>query len=382
MVSDLQKAETLKRRLQPLILAEEVISSVSADVKRPPRQIKSLYQEWIADVSTFEQLEYLPAARDPEGHFRRWLAVRLENPFHISDHILKIVRKRYDIDFTTKLYMIVWWQEIAWAQRHRLADNAFTASKAGFFLAKAEVDPKEVFLEIADLYASAAMTAEYRNSPLQEMSPEEIRHTDLMPDFVPLFLQYTNKFLIDKLGTLSSDQINQTAQAAARKERAERMKLMTERAVSHAERFPMCRDLSVIRIAMNQKLSSNDLFLVEKLFLDRVRTGAIQLTPGSITPQTSFVTLLADRAELKAALKEAHARFAHEFQGPDIWNIVGFQRKWIDSLPEAYSYITNLMRKLGAWQGLLAEEERTMPYDAVCDFGFYVQEQERTTNDR
>jgi hypothetical protein len=377
MVSDLQKAETLKRRLQPLVLSEDIIAGVAADVKRNPRQLKSLFQEWIADVSTFDQNEYLPAARDPEGHFRRWLTVRLNDPFHISDLILKIVRKRYDIDFTTKLYMIVWWQEIAWAQRHRLADNAFTASKAGFFLAKAESDPKEVFLAIADLYASAVMTAEYRNSPLQEMAPEEIRHTDLMPDFVPLFLQYTNKFLSDKLSTLSSDQITQTAQAAARKERSERMKLMTERAVAYAERYPMCHDLSLIRIAMNQKLSSNDLFLLEKLFLDRVRSGLIQLSPGSITPQTSFVTLLADRSALKAALKETHNQYGHQFQGPDIWNIVGLQRKWIDGLPEAYGYMTNLMRKLGSWQELLAVDARTMPYDAISDFGFYLLEQDR-----
>lgn len=377
MITDIQKAESLKRRLLPLILSDEAMAVIAGDVKRNPRQVKTLYQEWITDVASYEQKEYTPAARDPESHFRRWLDIRMQNPYHISDAILKLVRRRYNIDFTTKFYMIIWWQEIAWAQRHRLSDNAFTASKAGFFLAKAESDPKEVFQRMADLYADAAMTAEYRNSPLQELSPEEIRHTDGFPDFTPLFLQYTNKFLMNKLSTLSQEQIIQTAQAAARKERAERLKTMTERAIINAERFPMCRDLSVIRIALNQGLKSNDLFLVEKVFLDRLRDGSMTVSPGSITPQTSFVTMLADKAVLRTALKEAHAHYGHLFQGPDIYFIVGLQRSFINELPESYGYINNLMHKLGSWQTALFEETRPMPYDPQCDFGFFLLEMER-----
>lgn len=377
MLTQVEKAETLKLRLAPLILGDEVLAAIAAEVKRNAKHVKGLFQEWLADVVSYEQNEYRPAAKSPEAHFRTWIDARLKDPYHISDLVLKIVRRRYNIDFATKFYMIVWQQEIAWARRHRLADNSFTASKAGFFLVKAEADPKEVFLEMADIYSEAVMTAEYRNSTLQEMSPEEIRHTDLWPDFVPLFLQYTNKFLIDKLSTLSSEQISQTAQAAARKERAERMQVMTERAVGYAERYPMCRDLSVIRIAMNQKLSGNDLFLLEKLFLDRVRDGQVELTPGSITPQTSFVTLLANRSELRVTLKEAHQLYGHQFQGPDIWEIVGLERRWLNELPESFSYVSNLMRRLGSWQRELAENERTMPYDLICDFGFYILEQDR-----
>jgi hypothetical protein len=35
------------------------------------------------------------------------------------------------------------------------------------------------------------------------------------------------------------------------------------------------------------------------------------------------------------------------------------------------------MRRLGSWQRELAENERTMPYDLICDFGFYILEQDR-----
>ncbi len=85
MVDFSKKMDALRKRVAPLTITDEELLEIGGLLKLHPRRIRYYYSEWIADVIDYEPAEYLPAQRDPRGHFARWAEARAKEPFRVSD---------------------------------------------------------------------------------------------------------------------------------------------------------------------------------------------------------------------------------------------------------------------------------------------------------
>lgn len=373
MTSNIQKAKALSNRIRPITLSIDVQHEIAADQKIQRKRVERYYQEWLFEMAdSARNDDYFLATRNPQEQFSRWVAARILDPFFVSKGIRDILYQRYQVDVANKIFMIIWPQEIAWAQRFRLDSNAYTATKAALFLSQAQDDTKSVFLSIADLHAEAFMTMDYNRSHFQEMSPEEIRNSPELADFTPLFLMHANRNYVEKLSKLTATDFEKYASVAAQLEKNERQGVMRLRLVAHARKFPLRRTLPVLATARTHNISPNELYLLEEYFLHQVEKKEIEVIPGSDTALPIFIAFISDRRGIKRTIMEA-ANFA----GPaakaiDQLGVLNLRNWWIDQLPDGYRNLGNLVTGFSEWREAMIDETRKMPFDPVSDFGYFL----------
>jgi hypothetical protein len=373
MSTPIQKANALSNRIRPIILSVDIQHEVAAEHKVQRKRVERYYQEWLFEMAdSARNDDYFLSTRNPKEQFSRWVAARISDPFFVSKGIRDILHQRYQVDVANKIFMIIWPQEIAWAQRFRLDSNSYTATKAALFLSQAQDDTKTVFLSIADLHAEAFMTMDYNRSHFQEMSPEEIRNSPELADFTPLFLMHANRNYIEKLSKLDSADFQKYATVAAQLEKNERQGVMRSRLVDHARKFPLRRTLPVLAAARAHNISANELFLLEEYFLDQMEKKLIDVVPGSGTALPIFVAFISDRRGIKRTIMEAANFAGPNAKAIDQLGVLSLRNWWIDQLPDGYRNLGNVVTGFSEWREAMIDEDRMMPFDAVSDFGYFL----------
>lgn len=370
------KADLLRKRVAALALTPETLGEaaevLSAAGVTLPGAAGELRKEWLNDVvASTEPAEFRAAARDPGGHFLAWLRERAKNRFHVTWRAVDAVAARLGAETASRLALVTWPQEIAWAQRLRLSENPATATKAAMFLREAEGYPAKVFSRIADLHADLAGKAGYWDSPAQESSPDEIRFGEGTVDFNPLFLRYASRSYVENLLGMPRERMEKLAARAARDETRERAAITAGAAVRAARRFPMRRVASTIAAAASMGITPNCLFLLENGFLALVEAGLEHVDPVPRPPQAAFVAAIANsaaRPRLVAAAPEPEAS-----DEEILWEVANLDRRWQASLPESFGrWSKDRASRMLEWQADIVEGRREPPRDPISDFGFHL----------
>lgn len=382
MLDPRQKTSLIARRAHALNFHQSVFKEAAGIVSRAgiklPEAPKELWREWLNDmVATENNAEYRLAVRDPGLHFLNWLKVRVTRRFHVTWRAMEKLSRTYGPEIATR-FAIVWQQEIAWAQRMRLFDNPHVAVRAALFLRETEGSPSKTFLALSEIYAAAATQFGYLDSPAQDLTADEIRFGDDLPDFSPLFLQYAAKAYRSTLESFDRQKIQLLAERARKDEMLER-DIEAARSIAWTTReFPMRHVMAVINAAIAFGVGPNRLFLIENAYVDKIERGEIPIDRGVRTPQAAFLAVLADKKQRQSLLSAAVAPPDDE---PDReaarFEIARLGRGWLESLPEAFRTRPDLEDRMRRWQVDIVDMHRIVPYDRVSDFGFFVASEER-----
>jgi hypothetical protein len=375
MVTLDRKMELLRQRVASLSLDPATLQAAEAIVKANrmvPKVVEQLRKEWLNDmVSHPNDGEFRLAASSPDRHFLQWIEARSKRPYHVTRRTVVAVAEKYkETNIATKLSIVIWPQEIAWAQRMRLDPNPFTATKAALFLRETLGNPSKTFVAIADIYSEAVKHAGYSDSPVQDLSADEIRFAAELPEFAPLFQRYAARAYADTLKNMTRDQVEKLAQRAAAEENEDRRLVAAEGIARGAQRSPMRRSVSTIRSAIAFKLDSNTTFLLEKGFVRKVEAGEVDIEPGQRTADAGFLRLLADPAQRDVLLSLESIPSATDYL--DMWAIAHLNATFLDQLPPSYKPLACTKTQLESWQEAVVTGKRPCPYDAVSDLGFFL----------
>jgi hypothetical protein len=375
MVSIDRKVDLLRQQVALLALKPETMKAAESIVKANrmvSKVVDPLRKEWLNDMVTHpNDGEFRLAASDPDGHFLKWIDLRSKRPYHVTRRTVLAVAEKYkETNIATKLSIVIWPQEIAWAQRMRLDANPFTATKAALFLRETLGNPSKTFVAIADIYSEAVKHAGYSDSPVQDLSADEIRFASELPEFAPLFQRYAARAYADTLKNMTRDQVEKLAQRAAAEENEDRRLFAAEGIARGAQRSPMRRSVSTIRSAIAFRLDSNTTYLLEKAFIRKVEAGEVDIEPGQRTADGGFLRLLADPAQRDAVLSLESVPSAAEFM--NTWEIARLNASYIDQLPPSYKALACTKAQLENWQEAVVMGMRPCPYDAVSDLGFFL----------
>jgi len=379
MVSVEAKTRILKRRVEALQLPEgtmkEVEQILQAEGMKLPGAAEALRVEWLNDMVAHESAaEFGHAARNPRQHFVEWARVRAKRRYHVSYRSVGVVERRLGSSVATQIAMMVWPQEIAWAQRMRLDRNPLVATKAALFLREAEGQPGKVFEKIADAYSNACLKPDYADHPAHSMSASEIRFSSFVPEFTPLFLRYAARAYADRLHGMTRETLAKLAAVASRDEQEDRDTEAGRQSARIAQLSPMRRMLPVISAAHSARMSPNELCQLEKVFVTLLERGSIKVEAGTGSPHATFMSVIADPARRNGMLLASPARGAGEDPDSLAWEVVNLKAgAWLPTLPESFARMaTRLAPAMEAWQIEIAEERREAPLDAVSDFGFFL----------
>lgn len=369
-----RKMEMLRERVASLAVKPATIEAAERIVKANrmvAKIVDPLRKEWLNDMITHPNAgEFRLAATDPDAHFLKWIEVRSRHPYHVTRRTVSAVGEKYGTDTATKLSIVIWPQEIAWAQRLRLDPNPFTATKSALFLRETVGNPSKTFSAMADMYSDAIMRVGYLDNPVQDLSAMEIRFGSDLPEFAPLFQRYAARAYAETLKDMTRDQVEKLAQRAAAEENEER-RLVTAGGIARgAARSPMRRSVSTIRTAISFKLDANSTYLLETAFIRKVEAGEVEIDPGQRTADASFLRLIADKDERTVLLNMEALPSPAEYM--DTWEIANLNGTFLDQLPASYKPLGCTKAQLESWQEAVVMGKRPCPYDAVSDLGFFL----------
>lgn len=369
-----KKMDLLRDRVASLSLKASTLSEAEAIVKSNrmvAKVVEPFRREWLNDMLTHPNAgEFRLASTDPDAHFLKWVEVRSRHPYHVTRRTVEAVSVKYGADTASKLSIVIWPQEIAWAQRMRLDANPFTATKAALFLRETVGNPSKTFSALADIYSDAIMRVGYLDSPVQEMPAAEIRFASNLPEFAPLFQRYAARAYAETLKSMSREQVDKLAARAAAEENEDRRLVASADIARGAARSPMRRNLSTIRAAMMFKLGSNETYLLETAFIRKVEAGEVDIDPGMRSADAGFMRLMADPTARAEAL--AMESLPSQADYMDVWEIAHLDGDFLSRLPPSFKPLSPTVTQLESWQEAIVEGRRPCPYDAASDFGFFL----------
>jgi hypothetical protein len=367
------KLDLLRKRVQKFDLDPSVMLQATSIVERNgmiAKMAETLRKEWLNDLIANSNSEsYRLALSGPGAHFLKWVDARSRDKYRVSPRAFATATDKIGPTVAAKLRIVVWPQEIAWAQRMRLDENPYSATKAALFLREAEANPSKTFLNLVDVYSEAVKKLGYLDSAVQEMSADEIRFARDLPEFAPLFQRYAARAYADALQNPPREKIVKLAQRAAIDETTERRIIAARQIAQNTERFPMRRSMSLVRTAIHHKLTPNQMFLLENAFLVEVEAGREEIEPGMRTADTAFMMAIGDAERRQALLDMAIAPASSDKDGLDILN---FTKDFFTLLPASFKPLAPNTATLLKWQTEIVEGRREFPYDVVSDFGFFM----------
>jgi hypothetical protein len=373
------KTRLLKRRVSALTLPESALHEAAVIVDsnglKLPGVLETLRLEWLNDMlATDSASKFSHAARNPTNHFIEWIKVRSLNRYHVSYRSVDTVGRRLGLDAASRLAVVIWPQEIAWAQRMRTFSNPSVATKAALFLREAEGQPSRIFEKIADVFADAYLRSDYIGSSAHALSVSDIRFSEDLPEFTPLFLRYAARAYSEKLLGMSRDRIASLALIAARDELSDRNFESARQSSKIAIGSPMRRMVPIISAALRLDISSNELFVLETTFVEKLLAGAIPIELGTGSPHGSFLRLIEDRSERSALLADAAVDALPLDPDALAWEVVNFRpSSWLREIPDSIRIIADKPKiAMERWQTEIADDVRTPPFDPVSDFGFFL----------
>lgn len=369
------RTRLLEKRVAALSISNDVIEEASNICQdngmRGSGLGNLLRKEWLNDILVSSSEDFRQASSDPDTHFLNWISVRSKNRYHVTFRKIEAARETYGSSWTTRLYGFIWPQEIALAQRCRLADNPLLATLSAMFLREAEGNPGEVFSAICELYINKFMETGSDHSSIREMKVSDIRFLDEIPDELALFQQYAAAKYDERLSGMSADKLQALADLAANDEIKDRNLLACRESVVIAREHPLRRMIPVISSADLHRLTPNELYQVEEVFLDRLDGGRIDVQVGSGSPYGPFIGFFADENNRNDVL--GTLALDVEVLDQQQWEIANLSYEWLNDLPTDYRKWRKYWRPLmEQWQTAVVEGDREIPMDPVSDFGFFL----------
>ena len=369
-----RKIDLLRERVLSLSLSDSIIPQTELMIKKsglPTSTAESLRKEWLNDMLSHpSSAETRHATSDPSDHFLKWLEERVKHRYHVSRRTVSAIANNYSPEIASKLSIIIWPQEIAWAQRMRLDKNPFTATKAALFLRDIESNPSKVFISIAGIYSDAVMTNGYLDNEVQDFTADEIRFAVNIPEFAPLFQRYAARAYSDALKAMSRDQLKKYASRAADDENNDRRRIASENISRRNTRFPMRYSISIIRSAIAFKLDANKLFLLEKAFNRLLENGEVDVEPGMVTADAGFLKLLANKDRRTSILDMEELPPAADCR--TAWDIIHLNAGFSIKMPGGLVSLKVSKDQFSQWQEDVVEGKRPLPYDEYSDIGFFL----------
>lgn len=367
------KANLLRKRVSRLQLAPETMAKAESVLAETALSMagaaEQLRKEWLNDlVASTDAGAFSHATRDPDNHFLAWLKDRARNPFHVSYRAVDSLAQRLGPEIAARVALVIWPQEIAWAQRFRVSENPVTATKAAMFLREAVGNPSRLFGKIADLYGDALIKSSYSDHIAHDYSPIDIRLEPDMPEFSPLFLTYAARSYSDLLLEMPREKIEALANRAHKDEMNDRGLIEAQNALEKIERFPMRRMQSVVSLSISLGLTPNSLFLAETGFLSLLKDGEISIVDDAVATFASLLSSDIDRERL-IHLGDKPTIDAEEIQ----WGIAHLDKNWLSKLPSSQQKEgKSLLPYMEKWQFAIVEDQRETPYDPISDFCFFL----------
>lgn len=371
MVDIDRKIELLRQRVTSLQLSERTLADAEEIVRTSgmsAKMVDTLRREWLNDmVSHPNPSEFRLAAADPNLHFLNWLKSRIRHRYHVPRRTVAAVSERYGADAAAKLSIVIWPQEIAWAQRLRIDSNPYTSTKAALFLRESEANSAKVFPALSDIYSDAVTMTGYLDSDAQDLSPDEIRFMGELPDFAPLFLRYASRAYADTMKNMTRDQVERLAARAAAEENVDRSRLSAAKIANSNQRAPLRRSVPMIRSAAAAGLDANGMYLLETAFNRLLAAGEIEIDPGMRTADASFIRLLNDKTQRSRLIgMEPLPPTSERMDGLDIARLT---RSFCDFLPSSLKCRPEDFER---WQASVVEGSRPLPHDARSDLMFFL----------
>ena len=368
------KLKLLRERVSSLSVSDDTLEKARKtieDAGLSPKTLESLRLEWLNDMMSIRsKSEFRHAASNPDQHFLTWIEERSKHKYHVSRRTVLSAAKTYGHEIASKLQIVIWPQEVAWAQRMRLDENPFTATKAALFLRETESNPSKVFLEISDILSDAIKTSGYLNSKVKEFSPDEIRFSSEVPEFAPLFQRYAARHYTEKLKNMSREQLEVLASRAADAENMDRRKIASKEIVNLSKKSPMRHSISNIRSAILFKLTPNELFLLENAFNKLLVAGEFEVDPSMRTADSHFLRIMGDKKRRNNLIA------IEELPDPDdlmsTWDIVHLNAGITSTMPKGLKSLKCTIEQFQGWQEDIVEGKRELPYDIYTDIGFHL----------
>ena len=356
-------AEILRATLGKLQIDAETKLEASRLVGDPQR-VDRFLKEWRSDViSVPGSLVFRDSLADPSGRFLEWLRSRLEDPFHIGHRSLQSSQKRLGEDAGWKFFNITWRQEVAWAQRMRASENDRSSCLAAIWVAAAQKDPSRIFESLlTQAEIQLQRDTKFLSREPYEMMASEIRRASLKGlSWVPLSLRAAEI----EFGHLIAGEPRRIAAAAQQARKQEMTEVSAEvrrRRENFLRRTRPALAIACLKAAVRHELSPADLELAEEVFIQKVGSGNLDLSPAS-DGVPEFIQFLEGRSGLASPpeapedLASMLLRLPRSWMAriPETWEELGGLRRdmlnrWIQSLTEGYhEYCQDLLLNYGIW---------------------------------
>lgn len=330
----------------------------------------TLRKEWLSDIAVEKDRAILSRVRsDPDRAFLEWIAVRTENPYHITPRAIAEITELYGYENAMRARDIVWPQEIAWAKLYRLSSNDDYSWRAGIFLGAALAKPREVFLGVVEhWFRRIAEDPAFGDIWQQSLKPEIIwpAMTEAPEDFVPTCILYTNEVNLPDAFAKKPEGIDLAVRAKKYRliDAKDRRAAVGSRFARDLEAMRLYRDSSIARYAIGREFSSNEVILGYEEFIGHVRRGAVDLE--NTTLQHAFLKFLGDATVFLDDPTEGE-------KSDRLYDILQIGSSWVANLPAEILDLGGRAREnLERWKNLIIQGHRQAPIEPVFDYYFFL----------
>lgn len=368
--------DLLKRRIKTLDISKEKIEEaekIALNNGYKDQNIGNILKiEWLNDILKSKKKNvYLIAAKNPEEHFINWIKERTKNKYHVTYRSFDLIEKEFGTNIAIKMLHEIWPQEIAWAQRLRTDNNPVTSTKCAMFLREVESNAGKIFEKIALIYTEKFSDINYYKNPAHNLSPEQIRFNNEIPNFTPLFLYYASTEYSAKLKKMTKEKLELYSKIAEKDEINEKKYILNTKSINYIKEHPIRQFPTIINAAISMNITSNQLFNIENEYILNLEKGNEILDNSSSIPIASFLLYLTnnkDNQEIK------NKNIKNNIEKDDIiWTIINLDRYWVKKLPSYFKkYNLQLEEKFNNWKEDISKEKREPPYDIISDFCFFL----------
>lgn len=371
----MSRANLLSRLVARLKVRPETalqVAEILADSNSKEMDYNRLYQEWVNEtVVVLSQVGNKDVLQDPDAAFVAWVRNRVKSPFHIGLNVHNAVRTAYGDEVSLAFRNAIWPQEIAWAQRMRGDESERIAVLAETWLKATTRDAARMFRSMIEIYVGqASFDASYIKSPLNLLSVDEILDGDITTaHWRPLWLRSAEKEFGAKINQLPRVTMAKMADRIRLLSTNEKTARRNARFASHLRRFRPSLVPGVMRAAVRNALSSDDLILGESDFIGRVSSGVIPLETSRLPGWQIFLTEIKRWAGMSPMLDEAgrNARIQAVFMLPPYWH---------DGVPSEFKDIGGSQDEMVRWASDIISGLRYPPSDHLVDYGLWLIERD------
>lgn len=355
--------------------AQQVRASAKAKAKESRLDEEVLWTEWINDVldewrdtEAFAGADGKTVRDDPGAAYLRWLEERLRNPFRVPARIVQATCRKLGATKGMHLALVLWGQEVAWAQRRRRSDDQELAVLSHIFVLAAMKDPAKTFTRLSAYYDDAMLVLSYAHAPEHRYQPWQIRAGMGAEDFVPVYMRFARSELAGNVERLTRQELAAAAKSARELEEAEMRDEVRNRVLTSLAGVTLSRLTGVISVGLQCGLGADDLIHAESLFVAAISAGKVPIPVDTRLPYPQFISWLRVgnfKAKEKAATLPDRRR--------ELKLLTSRPRRWQQELPSEY-------QELGAgdpdlfhrWIQPIVGGERVIPEDLVVDYGLFL----------